>query len=76
MGNTFLEKSYVKCDGKAIHRPFCKKSKSRISLNILKCYKVFFIVCSSGGLPKYIKTNHLLSPQLKYKKRSKLVIFY
>ena len=31
--NIFLEKSYKKCDGKTILRPFSKKSKLSISLN-------------------------------------------
>ena len=45
--NIFLEKSYLKCGGETIPRPFSKKSKLSIShdhyskvLNIL-----FFIVC-------------------------------
>ena len=36
----FLEKSYRKCSGEASTRPFYKKTKSTISLNQLKCYKV------------------------------------
>ena len=32
MRNIFLEKSYTKCGGKAIPRPFPKKSKLSISL--------------------------------------------
>ena len=31
--NIFLEKSYAKCVGEAIPRPFSKKSKSIISLD-------------------------------------------
>ena len=41
MRNIFLEKSYTKCDGDTIPRPFSKKSKLSISLdqwsNILYC---------------------------------------
>ena len=31
--NIFLEKSYIKCDGETIPRPFSKKSKLSICLN-------------------------------------------
>ena len=33
MENIFLEKSYSKCNGKTIPRPFSKKSKLNISLD-------------------------------------------
>ena len=33
MRNIFLEKSYTKCDGETISRPFSKKSKLSISLD-------------------------------------------
>ena len=33
MGNIFLEKSYTKCGGETISRPFSKKSKFCISLD-------------------------------------------
>ena len=33
MKNTFVEKSYTKCGGETIPRPFSKKSKLRISLD-------------------------------------------
>ena len=33
MRNNFLEKSYTKCGGETILRPFSKKSKLSISLN-------------------------------------------
>ena len=32
--NIFLEKSYTKCDGQTIPRPFSKKSKLNISLDL------------------------------------------
>ena len=35
MRNTFLEKSYTKCGGETIPRPFSKISKLSISLDIL-----------------------------------------
>ena len=31
--NSFLEKSYTKCGGETVPRPFSTKSKSSISLN-------------------------------------------
>ena len=44
MKNIFLEKSYTKCSGETISRPFSKKSKLSISLD--KYSKAFvFIVC-------------------------------
>ena len=33
MGNIFVEKSYTKCGGETITRPFSKKSKLSISLH-------------------------------------------
>ena len=33
MRNILVEKSYTKCAGETIHRPLCKKSKLRISLD-------------------------------------------
>ena len=33
MKNIFVEKSYTKCDGETIPRPFSKKSKLSISLD-------------------------------------------
>ena len=33
MRNTFLEKSYAKCGGETIPRPFSKKTKLNISLD-------------------------------------------
>ena len=33
MGNIFFEKSYRKCDGETIHRPYSKKFKLSISLD-------------------------------------------
>ena len=35
MRNIFLERSYTKCAGETIPRPFSKKSKLSISLDIL-----------------------------------------
>ena len=33
MRNILVEKSYAKCDGETIHRPFSKKPKLSISLD-------------------------------------------
>ena len=33
MSNIYVEKSYAKCGGETITRPFSKKSKSSISVN-------------------------------------------
>ena len=33
MGNIFIEKSYTKCGGETIPRPFSKESKFSISLD-------------------------------------------
>ena len=47
MKNIFLEKSYTKCGGEIIPRPFSKKSKLSISLdqNFEVLYRFVFIVC-------------------------------
>ena len=42
--NIFLEKSYTKCGGETIPRPFSKKSKLIISLN--EYFKVLYILFS------------------------------
>ena len=34
MTNIFLDKSYIKCDGESIPRPFSKNSKLSISLDL------------------------------------------
>ena len=44
MRNIFLEKSYAKCCGDTLSRPFSKKSQLSIYLdNILKFYQLIFI---------------------------------
>ena len=47
MRNIFLVKSYAKCGGETIPRPFSKKIKSEhISASIVESFKYFvFIVC-------------------------------
>ena len=46
--NIFLERSYTKCGGETIPRPFSKKSKLSISLDQHFIYFVF-IVCQVEG---------------------------
>ena len=54
MRNIFLEKSYTKCGGEIILRPFSKMSKLSIYwINCQKCYSLFFIVCK---VENYIET--------------------
>ena len=50
MGNTFLEKSYAKCGGETICRPFSKKPKLGISLDQDQVY-------SNTGVPTQVDTN-------------------
>ena len=51
MRNIFLEKSYTKCGGETILRPFSEKSKLRyIWINSLKSFVQFvYIVCQVEG---------------------------
>ena len=54
--NVFLQKSYTKCGGKAIPRPFYRNSNLSITVDQQSEMLQFaFIVCPSGDLPKYIK---------------------
>ena len=45
--NIFIEKSYTKCDGETIPRPFSKNSKLSISLGQQPkvLYSLFSVVC-------------------------------
>ena len=45
MRNIFLEKSYIKCGGETIPRPFSKKSELSISMDQLSkvLYSLFFL---------------------------------
>ena len=57
MKNIFLEKSYTKYGGETVHRPFSKKWKLSISLDIAKSLMQFVSSCmSSWGLSEYIVT--------------------
>ena len=57
MRTIFLEKSFSKCGGETIPRPFSKKSKLNISLD--QQFKSFiqfvFIVCQAEGYLKILK---------------------
>ena len=56
MRNTFLEKSYTKCGGQIIPRPFSKKSKLSISLDQnFKVLYIFFIVCQVENYRKWLE---------------------
>ena len=75
--NIFPEKSNPKYGGIASLTAFYKKSKLRKSVDQqYESYKVFFIVCPTRSLPKYIKTKvlttcfYLIQSFLKSKKKS------
>ena len=54
MRNNFLEKSYAKCGGKTIPRPFSEKSNLSISMD--HCLYSLVFCMPSWGLSKYIET--------------------
>ena len=57
MRNTFFEKSYTKCDGDTIPRPFSKKSKSSISRDQnSKVWYSLFLCMPSWGLSEHSET--------------------
>ena len=56
MRNIFLEKSYTKCDGETILRPFFKKSNLNVSLDQeSKVIQFVFIVCQFEGYRYILK---------------------
>ena len=57
MKNIFLEKSYTKCGGEIIPRPFSKKSKLSISLdqNFKALYSFVFIVSQVEDYRKWLE---------------------
>ena len=56
--NIFLEKSYTKCGGETIPRPFSKKLKLSISLDqYSKVSYILFLHMPSCGQSKFIETN-------------------
>ena len=56
MGNTFLEKLYIKCGGRNIPRSFSKISKLSISLDQQsKVLQFVFIVCQVKGYQNILK---------------------
>ena len=59
MTNIFLEKSYTRCGGETIPKPYSKNSKSRKSQG--QFYKSFiqfvFIVCKFGSYRNILKLN-------------------
>ena len=55
--NIFLEKSYIKCGGETIPRPFSKKSKLGISMDQWsKCLSILFWLYAKLNISKYIET--------------------
>ena len=55
MRNILLGKSYTKCGGETIPSSF-SKNQNWLYLGSLTLHTVDFLVCSSQGLSKYIKT--------------------
>ena len=53
MRNIFLEKSYTKCGGETIPRPFSKKSKLSKSLD--EYFKVLYILVTKNEYLKFFK---------------------
>ena len=81
MRNIFFEKTYTKCGGEAIPRPFSKnQSWAYLWINSLKFYTVCFYCNPSWGLSKYIGTKlqttciYLIKTFLKNKKRSGTIL--
>ena len=55
--NIFLEKSYTKCGGETISRPFFKNQNwAYLWINILEFYMFCFYCLQIGGLSKEIET--------------------
>ena len=56
MSNTFLEKSYAKCDGETIPRSFSKKPKLSVSLDqqakFLNC--LFYLYAKLKAIEMYL----------------------
>ena len=58
MGNTYLEKSYTKCSGETILRPFPEKPKLSISVDQQsKLLYSLFLLYFKFRLTKYIESN-------------------
>ena len=60
MRNIFLEKSYTKCDGENSPRHFYENSKLNGS-TVWHVMQFVFIKFLRRGLPKYTKTNMLIT---------------
>ena len=76
MKNIFLKKSYTKCDGQTILRPFSKTSNLSLSLRQYSFIQFTFIVCQAEGYRNILKlscrplTCTFFETFLKNKKRS------
>ena len=75
MRNIFLEKSYRKCGGETIPRPFSKTSKFRISLNqyskVLYILFLFFAKLRTIETDSNLAADHLLLPHIKLFQKTK-----
>ena len=62
MKNIFLKRSYPESGGEASPRPFSKKIKIKhiFESTVWKFIVIFFNVCPSCGLPKYVETKVLI----------------
>ena len=57
---SFLKKHIQNVAEKIVTDPFINyQNWGYLRVNSLKCYKVFFFICASQGLPKYNKTKVL-----------------
>ena len=63
----FLKKSFTKCRGETIPRPFLRKQNcAYLWIKSLKFYAVFFCCMAIRGLSKYTEAvDHLLLPHIK-----------
>ena len=69
MRNVIFKKSYTKCGGKTIQRPFSEKSKFSISLDQLPkvLYSLFLLYAKLRAIKRYWNrdADHLFLPQMK-----------
>ena len=79
MTNIFLEKSYTKCGGETIPRPFFLKKKSKLNISLDHMFKVLYSLFWLGSKLRAIKiywnsaAYHLLLPHIKpfFKKKKR-----
>ena len=71
MRNFFLEKSYAKCDGETVPRPFSIKSKLYLWINRVKFFTICFYCMPSSELSKIIgnkpqTTHYIIISEVKH----------